>query len=625
MTYYNEVPREFSKSIFGNIEKIRSLLDLLDAKAQLRIKVLFSLQVVLSFLEIFGVILLGALIASVTSVNSLEEFPRFIQSTFDLFNVKDLEKDRLYLTSLIFVLFLAKNSLSLLLSWYTFDFLSRQQMILARKNVKKLLDVDFAVIKKHDPEFVAYSINDGVDAILIGVLANSIIFSTEVVLLILIFFGLIVLSPTLGIISILYFLIVAVFLNSILSKQIQRNAELYSNAHLEYRTEMSSILKVFREIRIYGKGEFFANRLNLIRLKSVNIIARNNWISLLPKSILEITMLSGILGLLIFSKQSSNPAENLTTVGVFLSAATRIIPSLLRLQASIFIIRNSIPAAKRGIGFLRILDAGLPLESTIRRDVNLESTTSKSQTDELVEFEKVSFTYLDGSNRIVLDSISIKFALGERVLLTGPSGSGKSTFADLLTGLILPSEGQVTIDGIASRDWIEINFGKIAYLSQDTKLLTGSLKENICIGVPPEEINQDDLKEAIKISQFGAVLERFPKGLATQVSEGNPQLSGGERQRLGIARTLYSQPKIIIMDEATSSLDGELERGFLKALESFPRSTLIIYVAHRLNAISHFTRIIYLENGSLVADGSLEQVLEKSNNFQKQYLSFKNM
>jgi ABC-type bacteriocin/lantibiotic exporter with double-glycine peptidase domain len=295
------------------------------------------------------------------------------------------------------------------------------------------------------------------------------------------------------------------------------------------------------------------------------------------------------------------------------------------LQASIFIIRNSIPAAKRGIGFLRILDAGLPLESTIRRDVNLESTTSKSQTDELVEFEKVSFTYLDGSNRIVLDSISIKFALGERVLLTGPSGSGKSTFADLLTGLILPSEGQVTIDGIASRDWIEINFGKIAYLSQDTKLLTGSLKENICIGVPPEEINQDDLKEAIKISQFGAVLERFPKGLATQVSEGNPQLSGGERQRLGIARTLYSQPKIIIMDEATSSLDGELERGFLKALESFPRSTLIIYVAHRLNAISHFTRIIYLENGSLVADGSLEQVLEKSNNFQKQYLSFKNM
>jgi ABC-type multidrug transport system fused ATPase/permease subunit len=625
MTYYNEVPREFSKSIFGNIEKIRSLLDLLDAKAQLRIKVLFSLQVVLSFLEIFGVILLGALIASVTSVNSLEEFPRFIQSTFDLFNVKDLEKDRLYLTSLIFVLFLAKNSLSLLLSWYTFDFLSRQQMILARKNVKKLLDVDFAVIKKHDPEFVAYSINDGVDAILIGVLANSIIFSTEVVLLILIFFGLIVLSPTLGIISILYFLIVAVFLNSILSKQIQKNAELYSNAHLEYRTEMSSVLKVFREIRIYGKGNFFANRLNLIRLKSVNIIARNNWISLLPKSILEITMLSGILGLLIFSKQSSNPAENLTTVGVFLSAATRIIPSLLRLQASIFIIRNSIPAAKRGIGFLRILDAGLPLESTIRRDVNLESTTSKSQTDELVEFEKVSFTYLDGSNRIVLDSISIKFALGERVLLTGPSGSGKSTFADLLTGLILPSEGQVTIDGIASRDWIEINFGKIAYLSQDTKLLTGSLKENICIGVPPEEINQDDLKEAIKISQFGDVLERFPKGLATQVSEGNPQLSGGERQRLGIARTLYSQPKIIIMDEATSSLDGELERGFLKALESFPRSTLIIYVAHRLNAISHFTRIIYLENGSLVADGSLEQVLEKSNNFQKQYLSFKNM
>ncbi len=616
--------REFSKSILGNIDRIRALLTLLDTRAQLRIKVLFLLQVVLSFMEILGVILLGALIASVTSVNSLEEFPRFIQSTFDLFNVKDLEKDRLYLTSLIFTLFLGKNSLSLLLSWYTFTFLSKQQMILARRNVKKLLNVDFAVIKKYDPEFVAYSINDGVDAILIGVLANSIIFSTEVVLLLLIFLGLIVLSPTLGIISILYFLIIAVFLNSILSKQIQKNSELYSNAHLEYRTEMSSVLKVFREIRIYGKGEFFANRLSSIRLKSVNIIARNNWIGLLPKSILEVAMLFGVLGLLFFSKQSSDSTGNLTTVGVFLSAATRIIPSLLRLQASIFIIRNSIPAAKRGIAFLRVLDAGLPLESPTR-DVNTQSNTSKSQTDELVEFDNVSFTYLDGSDHVVLDGISIKFALGERVLLTGPSGSGKSTFADLLTGLILPSQGGVTIDGIASRDWIKNNFGKIAYLSQDTKLLTGSLQENICIGVPPEEINQENLAQAIKISQFGAVPERFPNGLATQVSEENPQLSGGERQRLGIARTLYSQPKIIIMDEATSSLDGELERGFLKALESFPRSTLIIYVAHRLNAISHFTRIIYLESGNLIADGSLEQVLEKSNNFQKQYLSFKNM
>jgi ABC-type multidrug transport system fused ATPase/permease subunit len=618
------VSREFSKSILGNIDRIRALLTLLDTRAQLRIKVLFLLQVVLSFMEILGVILLGALIASVTSVNSLEEFPRFIQSTFDLFNVKDLEKDRLYLTSLIFTLFLGKNSLSLLLSWYTFTFLSKQQMILARRNVKKLLNVDFAVIKKYDPEFVAYSINDGVDAILIGVLANSIIFSTEVVLLLLIFLGLIVLSPTLGIISILYFLIIAVFLNSILSKQIQKNSELYSNAHLEYRTEMSSVLKVFREIRIYGKGEFFANRLSSIRLKSVNIIARNNWIGLLPKSILEVAMLFGVLGLLFFSKQSSDSTGNLTTVGVFLSAATRIIPSLLRLQASIFIIRNSIPAAKRGIAFLRVLDAGLPLESPTR-DVNTQSNTSKSQTDELVEFDNVSFTYLDGSDHVVLDGISIKFALGERVLLTGPSGSGKSTFADLLTGLILPSQGGVTIDGIASRDWIKNNFGKIAYLSQDTKLLTGSLQENICIGVPPEEINQENLAQAIKISQFGAVPERFPNGLATQVSEENPQLSGGERQRLGIARTLYSQPKIIIMDEATSSLDGELERGFLKALESFPRSTLIIYVAHRLNAISHFTRIIYLESGNLIADGSLEQVLEKSNNFQKQYLSFKNM
>ena len=624
MNYYVVVPGNFFKSILRSFHGIEEYLHLLDTRAQVRLKVLFFLQLILSFFEIFGVILLGVLIASVTSVNSLEEFPRFIQIVFALFNVKDLESDRLYLASLIFVLFLVKNTLSLLLSWYTFKFLASQQMILARKNAKKLLNVDFAVIKKYDPEFVAYSINDGVDAILIGVLANLIIFSTEVVLLFLIFFGLILLNPTLGIVSILYFLTVAVFLNSILSKQIQKNAELYSNAHLEYRTEMSSVLKVFREIRIHGKGEFFANRLNSIRLESVNMIARNNWMGLLPKSTLEITMLFGVLGLLIFSKQSSDQTEHLTTIGIFLSAATRIIPSLLRLQASIFIIRNSIPAAKRGISFLRILDDGLPSESRTR-DIKARCKSSNSQADELVEFEKVSFAYSDGSDGIVLNNISIKFKMGERVLLTGPSGSGKSTFADLLTGLILPSEGNVYIDGMASRDWIEVNFGKIAYLSQDTRMLSGSLRENICIGVPPDKISQDDLNEALKISHFGSVLKRFPEGLATRVSEGNPQLSGGERQRLGIARTLYSQPKIIVMDEATSSLDGELERGFLKALESFPRSTLIIYVAHRLNAISHFTRIIYLENGSLIADGSLEQVLEKSNSFQKQYLSFKNM
>jgi ABC-type bacteriocin/lantibiotic exporter with double-glycine peptidase domain len=222
-----------------------------------------------------------------------------------------------------------------------------------------------------------------------------------------------------------------------------------------------------------------------------------------------------------------------------------------------------------------------------------------------LKLNKVGYGFPDNPEVEVLRGVSFEVARGERLVVTGPSGGGKSTLCDIILGLIEPSRGSAEINGIPAARWLIDNPGSVSYLPQETYLFEGSLRSNICIGLMPEEIFNERLIEIIKIAQLEDLIKSLPFGLDTQINPMATNISGGEKQRIGIARALYPNPNIIIMDEATSQLDVNTENLFLNAMSSLDDSVSVIYIAHRLSVLNFFPRVVFLEDGMITFDGLL--------------------
>lgn len=561
-------------------------------------------QLVLSFIDLIAVALFGILVSTVIGGFDFQDSENFLVAIFEEMGIRDSQKKVYFLSLIVGILFMVKNSLSLILSWKTLDFLSNYQAQFSHQYAKKLLRSSYSNVRHQDPEYIAYSLNDGITAAILGVIGNAISILGDFLLLLIIFAGLWVVNPSITLVTLVYFFMLAIFLNIFLTKWITKFTTLNMDADLQFRTLLSSVLRLFREISIKQNQDFFTSKLNLMKLSGVKSLAARNWIAQLPKSVIESGMLIGTLGLIVLLGTSAGASDQITTVGIYLAASTRIVPSLLRIQASYFTIRSSHPAGKRALELIQLL------EKPPSNEFN-EDTYSSSLNRSLLFCDNVTFSYSSNSDKNLFTNLNLTIQAGEKVMLSGPSGSGKSTLIDLLLGIVHPQKGSVLMEGIPSALWISENKGKISYLPQETRVLNGSVVENICLGEEIENIRPQDLEFALKYSAFEKVVSKLEYGLDTYISESNPLLSGGEKQRLGIARALYSKPKIIILDEASSSMDLNLENQFLMFIESLPDDITVLYITHKLRQKGNFGRMIYLKNGEVAYDGkSLAKMLE---------------
>lgn len=233
-----------------------------------------------------------------------------------------------------------------------------------------------------------------------------------------------------------------------------------------------------------------------------------------------------------------------------------------------------------------------------------------------ISFDNVVFSY-DQKNRI-LDHFTFNVSTGEQIGLVGISGVGKSTIANLIVGLEQPDEGDIFIDGIHLREWDIHSLRKqISYISQETYLMNGTLMQNLKYGLTT--VNEKHIKQAIEAADLSDFVESLPEGLDTIIGEKGVQLSGGQRQRLSIARAYLRQPRLLIFDETTASLDLESEHYVQAALDRLRGNKTTIIIAHRLVTLRKVDRIIVLKEGKLIEVGSHEQLMEKQGYYAAMY------
>jgi ABC-type multidrug transport system fused ATPase/permease subunit len=224
-----------------------------------------------------------------------------------------------------------------------------------------------------------------------------------------------------------------------------------------------------------------------------------------------------------------------------------------------------------------------------------------------IQVENVYLKYPTKSDNAI-ENLSIRIQPGATVAIVGPSGAGKTSLVDLILGVISPDTGNVSISGKPPLEAIATWPGSISYVPQDIQIINGTIAENISMGFKLEDESLGRIHDSIKIAKLENTVSQLELGINTQVGDRGTKLSGGQRQRLGIARAMFTKPKLLILDEATSSLDGQTEFDVNESIQNLKGSTTVLMIAHRLSTVRNADLVIYLEKGKLLASGSFMEV-----------------
>jgi len=261
----------------------------------------------------------------------------------------------------------------------------------------------------------------------------------------------------------------------------------------------------------------------------------------------------------------------------------------------------------------RVFDV-IDMENEYDKDIGKKPLPHISHT---LEFRDVGFTY-EGSEEPALRNISLTIRVGEVIALVGSSGSGKSTLISLVPRFYRPSQGSIVIDGHDIRQVTRASLRRqIGIVSQETVLFDDTVRNNIAYSRP--EANDEEVVKAAKAAFAWDFIEPLPLGLETVVGENGLKLSGGQRQRLAIARAILRDPPILILDEATSSLDSESEKLVQDALSNLMKNRTTLVIAHRLSTVQHADRIVVLNKGQIVETGAHQELMQKSGYYTRLY------
>jgi len=353
-----------------------------------------------------------------------------------------------------------------------------------------------------------------------------------------------------------------------------------------------------KDVKLLGREADFLEQYRVHNTQNARVGQLQSTLQQLPRLWLELLAVSGLVMLVISMLAQGRALEAvLPTMGLFAAAAFRIMPSINRVLGAVQSLRYGLPG-------INTLYAELSLATPEAADTRRPVTPFCA----MLELRQVAYAYSGAANP-ALKGVSLTIQRGESVGLIGTSGAGKSTLVDILLGLITPDAGEVRLDGqdiqANLRNWQD----QIGYVPQSIFLTDDTLRRNVAFGLPNDQIDDTAVQRAIQAAQLEEFVSSLPQGMETFVGERGIRLSGGQRQRIGIARALYHDPAVLVLDEATSSLDTATENGVMDAVRSLHGEKTIIIVAHRLSTVKHCDRLYRLEKGLMAEEGATEYVL----------------
>ena len=519
------------------------------------------------------------------------------------------------------IFFTAKSLVSVYLTKKTALFLAQLESEFSLTIAKEIFDGDLLNMRKNSRADIEWALLRSTNVSFSAVLLQAIILISSLSQAIAVFVFLLVFDVFSALFILLYFSLVLTIFHFYSTRVVGRIGAQFSGGSVEVAEAISNLVAAFKEISVLSKIDLFLGAFASARNKVAKAEATNQYLQSVPRLILEVALIVGALGYLSLQFLAGAGSSSLPIFAIFLVGSLRMTSALLPVQRSFMGLKFSSAAAASSQNLLkpyseRTAATSLPIEAP--SPPKHEPAPDSSVGGLNVEIRNLSFEYRDATSHLrVLQEINMSIPQGSRVAIIGPSGAGKTTLVDLILGLHKPSRGEIVCGGSSPTSLRANSPGIIGYVPQNPGIISGSLLKNIALGVADELVDHDRLRRAVANASLTALISSLPDGLHTNVGAQANKLSGGQIQRLGLARALYTAPRLLVLDEATSALDAETEAGISDSLEALGTETTVIVVAHRLTTIQKMDWIFVLDGGTVTASGTFNELRATNLLFQK--------
>ena len=570
---------------------------------------LTTTRVLTNLLDVFGLVaigLLGAMLASGLNEKS--------DANFFGFSI-EMESSRtyFYVVLVIAAFFISKSVIGVVLLRLTSIFLARAEGKAAREVAEYVFSGDHSRLKQFSRGDLQFALTlSGQYAMNSLLMAGTSIATDGALFLAVVVVFLLVDQATAFLIAAYFVVLVGAF-QVIVNRRLRSSGERVRDSSIGVTDTIQDFTAAFREIVVFSKTIFFFERFSGFRMRFALDMALQKFLIGLPRYFVEAALMVGVLGLIGWQFLQDSLSAGLVTTAVFLAGGVRMMAALLPLQRAFAEIKTLGAQAEMAQGLLEL--------ARQEKKESLASTASASKTElevddvkligHRVELTNVEFSYLDAKEPAVR-GVSMSVPAGGYVAFVGPSGAGKTTLADLILGVNKPSSGEILLDGQPPQVIRQNHPGEISYVPQSPGLVSGSIAENVAIGVSPDDIDIAQVWLALEKAQLSDFAKSLPDGVFSHLGRQSDSLSGGQKQRLGLARALYTSPRLLVLDEATSALDAGAEAGVSAAIAQLGSSTTVIVIAHRLSTIQDAECVYVIEEGRVSAFGSFAEVREKA-------------
>lgn len=585
----------------------------LTRRDQKKIGLVICVQMLLGLLDLIGVALIGILGAlAITGVKSGSPVGK-VGLVLEKLGIEDWTiQGQVSLLGLLAMLFLiGRTIISVILTRRILYFLSLRGASITTTLFSRLLTKDVSFINRKSKQEILFALTYGVTSITMSVLGVTVTMISDVALLAILSIGLLIADPFIALASVVLFGSLGFGLYSFMHRKAKRLGEIQSIMNVASADQILDTLNLYREISLKNKFPSYIKEIESLRRSLASSTAELTLMPNVSKYFLETAVVISALGIAAIQFVRLDAVHAIASLSIFMAAGSRIAPAVLRIQQGAVQIKGSLGAATPTLNLIE------DLKST---DVLVENNDLTSITKEFKPEIKIShLTYIyEGSSTPALQDVNLEIAPGTLVALVGPSGGGKTTLVDCILGVLHTNKGMVEISGMSLKDCKQNFPGKLAYVPQEIFLSAGTVSKNVALGVDQDSISEELLWAALDAAQIGDFVRTLPNQLDSQVGENGSHLSGGQKQRIGIARALYSDPKLLVLDEATSAMDGQTEFDISSAINSLRGTTTVLMVAHRLSTVQDADVIVYMNEGKIIATGNFESLKNEVPDFETQ-------
>lgn len=576
-----------------------------------REKIIFAFlvgsRVAVQLLDVLGLAAVGLLGAMVASGLTNRTDASFFGLTVSI----ESSSQYLWVALVVAGFFITKSTLATILLRLTTAFLARVEARSASEVARFVYSSDLSRLKEFSRGEIQWAVSGSSSIAFSGLLYSATSLVTELALFASVFTVLILVDLSTALIITAYFFALLAVFQVAINRRLRRIGERISASNVVISDTLFDLTNGFREALVLERRGYFLDRFAEYRLRQSLDAGLQRFLMGIPRYFIEAALMVGVIALIVWQFYLGTLSEGLVTVGVFVTGGVRMMAALLPLQGAIAGIRSFGPQAEDAqLIFKRALgESAEPRESlaahdqasadSIKSDIYAESFTIRAQ--------GVDFRYPDGAEKVLHD-ISLEIPEGSFAAIIGPSGAGKTTLVDLILGVVEPTAGTMRVGNHPPSVVRKVTPGLIGYVPQKPGLVSGNVAQNIALGVPEDKIDYSMIEDVLRRSELWDFVQTLPEGVHASIGKQQDALSGGQIQRLGLARALYSRPRLLVLDEATSALDAGTEASISRTIEDLGGEMTVVVVAHRLSTIQNANIVFAVSEGRLLAEGTFGEV-----------------